>query len=63
MGHIHAQNSAMDDAVGAWVSVYKLAKPRNLAQALEALAALAPQLGFPEGLEGWEMLVKRMENE
>ncbi len=61
LGHIHAQNEAMSDAVGAWITVYKLAKQMNLAQALKALSDLAPQLGLPEGLEGWEMLVKRME--
>ena len=60
MGHIHAQNNQMQEAFNAWVTVYVLAKQMNLAQALKALADLAPQLGLPEGLEGWETLSKRM---
>jgi hypothetical protein len=52
----------MQEAVGAWVTVYSMAKQMNLAQALQALANLAPQLGLPEGLDGWEMLAQRMES-
>jgi tetratricopeptide (TPR) repeat protein len=63
MGHIHAQNEAMDQAVGAWVTVYRLAQPRGLAQALAALAKLAPRLGLPPGLDGWEALARRMGQE
>ncbi|MBE7535016.1 MAG: CHAT domain-containing protein [Anaerolineales bacterium] len=63
MGHIHAQNDQIQEAVSAWVTTYILAKQMNLAQALKALADLAPQLGLPEGLEGWEMLVQRMKGE
>ncbi len=63
MGHIHAQNKAMDKAVGAWVRAYQLAKPMQLTQVLDALANLAPQLGLPEGLQGWEALAKQQEAE
>jgi len=63
MGHIYMQNEQVQEAVGAWVTVYVIAKQMNLAQALKALADLAPQLGLPEGLEGWEMLAKRMKDE
>jgi len=63
MGHIHAQNNQMQEAVGAWVTVYTIAKPMNLAQVLQALSKLAPTLGMPEGLEGWEGLAKRMKEE
>ena len=59
MGHIHAQNNEINEAVSAWVTVYQLAKPRQLAQALQALSNLAPQLGLPPGLDGWEMLSQR----
>jgi len=62
MGHIYMQNKQVQEAVGAWVTVYLIAKQMNLAQALKALADLAPQLGLPEGLEGWEMLANRMQN-
>ena len=63
MGHIHAQNNQIQEAVQAWVTVYVIAKQMNLAQALQALSMLAPQLGLPEGLEGWETLADRIQNE
>ena len=59
MGHIHAQNKQIEEAVQAWVTVYVLAKQINEYQALQALSKLAPQLGLPEGLSGWEMLAQR----
>ena len=62
MGHIHLQNEQPQDAVSAWLTVYRIAKEINLAQALQALANLAPQLGLPEGLEGWENLAQRIQN-
>jgi tetratricopeptide (TPR) repeat protein len=63
MGHIHAQADQVQEALGAWVAVYAMARQMNLAQALEALAKLAPRLGMPEGLEGWEALAKRLPRE
>ncbi len=60
IGHMHAQKGEFQQALSAWVTVYVMAKQMNLAQALQALANLAPQLGLPEGLAGWEMLVQRM---
>lgn len=60
MGHIHAQNKQMAEAASAWVTVYLIAKQINLAQVLQALADLAPKVGLPEGLEGWEMLAQQM---
>jgi tetratricopeptide (TPR) repeat protein len=59
MGHIYMQNEQVQEAVGAWVTVYVIAKQINEYQALQALSQLAPQLGLPEGLEGWEELAKR----
>ena len=61
MGHIHVQNDQMQEAVSAWVKVYTIAKPMGLANVLQALSKLAPQLGMPEGLEGWEQLAQRMQ--
>jgi hypothetical protein len=61
MGHIHAQNEEFQEALSAWVTVYRIAKPMGLAQALDALGKLAPQLGMPEGLDGWERLAQRAE--
>ena len=60
MGHIHAQNKQMQEAVNAWVNVYIIAKPMGLANVLQALSQLAPQLGLPEGLAGWEQLAQRI---
>jgi hypothetical protein len=44
------------------VTVYAIAKPMNLAQVLQALAKLAPSLGLPAGLDGWEQLAQRIQN-
>jgi len=63
MGHIHAQNEDLPNAVSSWVTSYRIASNINLAEGLQALAALAPQLGLPEGLEGWEMLAKQMDEQ
>jgi tetratricopeptide (TPR) repeat protein len=62
MGHVHAQNNKMQEAVNIWVASYIIAKQINLAQALQELADLAPQLGLPDGLESWEMLAQKMQN-
>ncbi|ACF12851.1 Tetratricopeptide TPR_2 repeat protein [Chloroherpeton thalassium ATCC 35110] len=61
MGHIHWQNGEQQEAVSAWVTVYKLAKKINLAEALNALAGLAEQLGLTGGLQAWEELAKKMD--
>ena len=56
MGHIYMQNKQVQEAVDAWVTVYRLAKKMNLAQVLQALEGLAGQLGLAGGLAGWEQL-------
>ena len=62
MGHIFLQKEDLPQAMGAWVSVYRMAKAINLAQALEELENLAEQLKLPgEGLEAWETLARKME--
>lgn len=60
IGRIHAQNNQIHEAVSAWVTVYLFAKQINYFQALQSLSKLAPQLGMPEGLDGWEQLARRM---
>ncbi len=62
MGHIHLQNNQVQEAVSAWVTVYIIAKQMKLAQALDALSNLAPTLGLPEGLDGWEKLAEQMQS-
>ncbi len=54
MGHIHLQNEQVQEALSAWVTVYRLAKPMQLANVLQALAGLAEQLGLPGGMNFWE---------
>jgi hypothetical protein len=56
MGHILRQNQQIQEAVTAWVTVYRLAKRLQLAQALQALERLAGSLGLPGGLAAWEAL-------
>ena len=51
----------MQEAINAWVTVYQIAKPMGLANVLQALSKLAPQLGLPEGLDGWEKLARQAE--
>ncbi len=60
MGHMYARDNKMQEAVQAWVTVYVIAKQINEFKVLQALSKLAPQLGMPEGLEGWEQLAQRM---
>ncbi len=63
IGHIHWQNEQQDEAVSAWVTVYRLANRMNLTQALDALEQLAQGLGLEGGLAGWERLAKSTEVE
>ena len=63
MGLIHEQNNKMEEAIHTWLTVYVIAKPIGLAKTLQALAQLAPRLGMPEGLEGWEQLAQQKQNE
>ncbi len=59
IGHIHYQKDEVEQALNAWVTVYRLAYPRQLAQLVQALADLADQLGLPGGLAAWEQLARR----
>jgi hypothetical protein len=61
MGHIHWQNGEQAEALGAWVTVYRLANSMNLAQVLDALEGLAGQLSLPGGTDGWEALARQMD--
>ncbi|MCH9697694.1 MAG: tetratricopeptide repeat protein, partial [Gammaproteobacteria bacterium] len=63
MGHIYMQNEQTSEALQAWVTVYHIAKKINLAQVLEALDNLAGQLGLSGGLDGWETLAQKMDDE
>ncbi len=62
MACIAWQNKQPDEAMKMWTMAYVIAKKIGYAELLKALANLAPQLGMPAGLEGWEMLSKRMKD-
>ena len=63
MGHLYLQNEEIAEAMLAWVTVYRMAKPIQLAKALQALEQLAPQLGLEDGLANWEALSQQMHEE
>jgi hypothetical protein len=63
MGHTHWQNEQQQEAMSAWVTVFKLAKPIGLANVLQALEGLAGQLGEEGGLAYWERLSQQMGGE
>ena len=60
MGHIHAQNEQVEEALGAWVAAYRIADRIGWAEALQNLEQLAGQIGLPGGLAGWAALAERM---
>ena len=61
MGYIHLQNKQQQQALDTWLTVYRLARKINLAQALHVQTQLASQLGLPgEGLEVWKALSKQV---
>jgi tetratricopeptide (TPR) repeat protein len=60
IGHIHLQNEEGHEALSAWLQVYRLAKPMQLTQALDALEHLADQLGLPDGMQAWEKLAEQI---
>ncbi len=59
IGHIQRKTGQMAEAVNTWLRAYSIAKQINLATILSALARLAPQLGMPGGLDGWEQLAQQ----
>ena len=61
MGNLYIQNEQVQEAISVWVNMYVLAKQMNLAKALQKLANVAPKVGLPEGLDGWEMLAQNMQ--
>ena len=58
MGHIYWQNEQQAEAKQTWLTVYKMAKPMQLAQVLDALEGLAEQIGLEGGLAGWDELAR-----
>lgn len=60
IGHIHWQKEEKQEAMGAWVQVYLVAKKLNLAQALQALEGLAKQLDLDGGMAAWLAQVEKI---
>jgi serine/threonine protein kinase/lipopolysaccharide biosynthesis regulator YciM len=58
MGSLHMKNGQVEEAAGVWSDLYIFAKQTNFVQALQRLENLAPQVGIPKGLEGWEKLAQ-----
>ena len=63
IGHLHASKEEFPQALSAWVTAYQIARSIGLAQVLQALAQLAPQIGLPPGLDGWERLAEQMKQQ
>ena len=63
LGQTHERKGDRTYAESLLVSAYRLAKQMNLSEILQALAVLAPHFGLPEGLAGWEMLAKQMDEQ
>jgi hypothetical protein len=58
IGYIQVQKKQIQEAISAWTSAYVISKQLGLDQTSQALERLAPQLGLPEGLVGWELLAQ-----
>jgi len=63
MGALHWEKGEQAEAIRAWVRVYRQARPMGLKQVLDALEGLAGQLGLPGGLDAWEELARRMDEQ
>lgn len=63
MAHIHWQKNEREKAMRLWIEVYNIAKPRKLAQALDALEILAEKLGLTGGLDAWDKMAQQMEKQ
>lgn len=62
LGNIHAQSQQIEEAYIEWVDSFILAKEIGLDQVLQVLESIAPQIGLPKGLGGWEILARNRQN-
>jgi tetratricopeptide (TPR) repeat protein len=60
IGLLHMQKRQVQDAILIWANLYTYAREKKLDHALQRLAKLAPKVGLPEGLDGWERLLQDM---
>ena len=56
LGHIQLTKQDTEAAMSSWLTAFQIAKETGLAQALNALEALAKQMGHEDGLGFWESL-------
>jgi serine/threonine protein kinase/Flp pilus assembly protein TadD len=63
IGLLYLQKGKVQDAILVWVNLYVVAREMNLEKALHRLEKLAPRVGLPKGLDGWERLVKTMQKQ
>ncbi len=60
ISQIYFQNDDSENAFTSWVMAYKIANNTGCKYILQLLEELAPQLGLPDGLDGWEQLSQQM---
>ena len=56
IGHIQRTKQDTEAAMSSWLTAFQIAKEIGLAQGLEALEALAKEMGHEDGLGFWESL-------
>ena len=59
MAMIYFKNNESEKAMQTWIEVYQIAQPMGLAQILDTLEKLAPQIGLPDGLKSWALLAQQ----
>ena len=59
MALIYFENNEPKKAMQTWIEVYQIAQPMGLAQILDALENLAPQVGLSDGLKSWALLAQQ----
>ncbi len=56
LGHIQRTKQDTEAAMSSWITAFQIAKETGLAKALDALEALAKQMGQEDGLGFWDSL-------
>lgn len=62
LGVIQFRYGEPQEALKHWISAYRQAQSIGLTAVLQDLEQLAPIIGLPNGLEGWEALARRIES-
>ncbi|WP_295457488.1 tetratricopeptide repeat protein [uncultured Thiodictyon sp.] len=59
IGLVQWEKGEPQEALKTWTLAYRQARSHGLAEALQALERLAPQIGLSDGLAGWESVARR----